>query len=269
MKKLLNISEYKEILEKYHQKGGLSNDFLHSTAEDLINNGALFANLYDRNAFLFVKKDVGMRMYYYINDMEERADFSEYEDLVTEIIFRGELPHAELEFLSRCGFRLNIVRDQYSGIYRDLIENITFVPGVMVEKAQTLLAVQDACELFNNSFDRLSGDFISEREYNNLLDSGSILIAWNADKSEFLGALHQVKEGSINVIGHVAVMKHARGHGVGNALLDTFVEWNKNPENTEKTRYQLWVQRKNEAAVRMYQNKGFKFVNKSTISLIK
>ena len=64
-------------------------------------------------------------------------------------------------------------------------------------------------------------------------------------------------------------MKHARGKGVGKALVDAFVERNKNPEKMEKTRYQLWVQRQNEAAVKMYQNKGFKYINKSTISLIK
>ena len=64
-------------------------------------------------------------------------------------------------------------------------------------------------------------------------------------------------------------MEHARGKGVGKALVDAFVERNQNPEKKEKTRYQLWVQRQNEAAVKMYQNKGFKYINKSTISLIK
>ena len=68
------------------------------------------------------------------------------------------------------------------------------------------------------------------------------------------------------MLGHVAVVENARGRGVGKALVDTFVEWNK---DTDKTRYQLWVQRQNKAAVNMYLNKGFKYVNKSTISLIK
>lgn len=154
-------------------------------------------------------------------------------------------------------------------MYKDLAEKIALVPGVIVEVAKTYKAVETSCELFNSSFDKLSGDFIPASEFQNLLDSGSILVAWNADKTSFLGALHQGKEGAVNVIGHVAVMKHARGHGVGKALVDAFVEWNKNSEKTEKTCYQLWVQRQNEAAVNMYVDKGFKFLNKSTISLIK
>lgn len=269
MKQLTDISEYNEIVERFRQKGCLSNDYIQQEAADLIVRDALFADCYNRNAFLFVKKDVGMRMYYYINDAAEKADFSNYNDLVVEILFRVDPPKEEIEYLTQCGFRINLIRDQYAAMYKDLAENVALVQGVVVDTAKTMQAVKTACELFNNSFDGLSGNFIPESEYSTLLESGSILVAWNVDQSSFLGALHQVKEGTVNVIGHVAVMKHARGHGVGKALVDAFVEWNKNPEKTEKTRYQLWVQRQNEAAVKMYVNKGFKFLNKSTISLIK
>ena len=269
MRKITDISVYNGIIERYRQKGVLSNDYLQHAAADLIIHDALYADCHDRNVFLFVRKDVGMRMYYYINDLEEKADFSAYHDIVVEILFRGELPRAEVEYLSSSGFRLNLIRDKYEGTYRDLAGNTEFIPGVTVEPAQTMLAVRTACGLFNDSFDRLSGDFIPESEYHNLLNSGSILVAWNTDKSTLLGALHQKKEGAVNVIGHVAVKDHARGHGVGKALLDAFVEWNRNPENSEKTRYGLWVQRLNETAVRMYRNKGFRPTSKSTISLIK
>ena len=269
MKKITDISEYNEILERYGGKGVLSNDYLQSSAPDLIIHDCLYADCQERNAFLFVRKDIGMRMYYYINDLEEKADLSEYDDLVVEILFRTEPPKAEVEYLIRNGFHINLIRDSYAGTYKDLSENYALVPGVIVEKAQTLLAVQTACELFNDSFDRLSGDFIPESSYRSLWESGSILIAWNSDRSSFLGALHQKKEGSLNVIGHVAVVQHARGKRVGKALLDTFVEWNKNPENPERTRYGLWVQRKNEPAVRMYRHAGFKYINKSTLSLIR
>ena len=269
MKKINDISEYNEIIERYRQKGVLSNDYLQATAPDLIIHDRLYADCHERNAFLFVRKDIGMRMYYYINDLTENADFSAYHDIVVEILFRGEAPKDELEYLSECGFRLNVIRDQYAGVYWDLAGNLDFVPDVIVEPAHTLLAVREACELFNDSFDRLSGDFIPESKYLSLLNSGNILLAWNADKSSILGALHQNKTGSVNVIGHVAVKKHARGHGVGKALVATFVEWNRNPDNPGKTRYGLWVQRRNEPAVRMYRNMGFKYINKSTISLIK
>ena len=269
MKLVANISEYQAIVEKYGQKGVRSNDYIQKDASDLIARETLYADCYDKNAFLFVKKDVGMRVYYYLNDLAELADFSQYSDLVTEILFRRELPQIEIEYFINCGFRVNLVRDQYAGMYKDLVYNCTLVPGVITELANNIDQVKTACELFNDSFDALSGDFIPESAYEGLLLSNSILIAWDIKKKTIYGALHQVKEGSVNVIGHVAVIKEARGRGVGKALIDTFVEWNKNNENTEKTRYQLWVQRQNEAAVKMYQNKGFKYINKSTISLIK
>ena len=269
MKKLTNISEYNEIVEKYRQKGCISNDYIQQEVADLMIHDALFADCYIQNAFLFVKKEVGVRVYYYINDFEEKADFSEYKDLVVEILFRGDVPKEEIEYLSQCGFSVNLIRDQYAAMYKDLAENVSFVPDIVVDTAKTMQVVKTACELFNDSFDSLSGDFIPESEYRNLLESESILVVWSADRSSFLGALHQIKVGAVNVIGHVAVMKHARGRGVGKALVDAFVEWNKNPETMEKTRYQLWVQRQNKAAVKMYVHKGFKFLNKSTISLIK
>lgn len=269
MKQLTNISEYNDILDRYRQKGCLTNDYIQQYAADFINHGVLFAECHNQNAFLYVKKDAGMRMYYYINDVEEKTDFSSGKDIVVEILFRGDEPSAEIEYLTDSGFHINLIRDQYSAMYKDLAETVALVSEIKVEVATTYLAVKTACELFNESFDRLSGDFVPESEYYNLLNSGSIIVAWDADKSRFLGALHQVKDGTVNVIGHIAVMRHARGHGVGKALVDAFVERNKNPEKTDKTRYQLWVQRQNRAAVNMYVNKGFKFLNKSTISLIK
>lgn len=269
MKQLTNISEYNEIVARYRQNGCLSNDYIQQEASDLIRREALFADCYNKNAFIFVKKDVGMRMYYYINDIKEKADFSNYKDLVVEILFRGELPAEEIDCLSQYGFRVNIVRDQYGALYKDLSLNSDLVSGVLIDTAKTIHDVSTACNLFNNSFDKLSGDFIPKSEYSNLLQSESILVAWNVDRSCFLGALHRVKDRNVNVIGHVAVVESARGCGVGNALLDTFLEWNKNLDNTDKTRYKLWVQRYNEAAVNMYKAKGFKYLNKSTISLIK
>lgn len=269
MKQVTDFLEYQSITEKYGIKGVRSNDYIQKEAADLIIHDALFVDCYEKNAFLYVKKDAGMRVYYYINDLEELVDFSEYKDLVVEILFRGDLPQEEIEYLTKCGFRVNLVRDQYAGMYKDLCENVALVSGVVVEKAKTMTTVRAACELFNESFDKLSGDFIPESEYEALLQTGGIIAAWDSEKQHFYGALHQVKEGPVNVIGHVAVMKHARGQGVGKALVNAFVEWNKNEDKPEKTRYQLWVQRQNEAAVKMYQNKGFKFLNKSTISLIK
>ena len=141
-------------------------------------------------------------------------------------------------------------------------------PEIIVQPAQTLIGVQAAFELFNQSFDKYSGDYVSPEVYEGLFANHSVLLAWrkNEGEAQFLGALHQTIENNVAWVSHVAVKEAARGHHVGQALLDAFVERNM---VTEKSRFMLWVQHQNEAAVRMYEKKGFKYVGKSSLSMIK
>ena len=266
MKKVNDYKAYLSLVEKYNQKNCHSNDYIQKEAEELIVAQRLYVEEYADNLFFFVDKGIGKRVYYYINNLTELADFSQYKDLVIEILFRGEAPEHLVKYFSHCGFKVNLIRDQYAAMYKDILTNVGTTSEVMVNMADSLEEVALSSTLFNNSFDHLSGDFISENEYETLLKNRSIIVARAADTHQFLGALHVRMEGKVVVLGHVAVVEDARGKGVGKALVDAFVEWNK---DTDKTRYQLWVQRQNKAAVNMYLNKGFKYVNKSTISLIK
>ena len=61
--------------------------------------------------------------------------------------------------------------------------------------------------------------------YEELLESGSVLLAWRQSEGEaqFLGALHQTVDNKAACISHVAVKEEARGHHVGQALLDARV----------------------------------------------
>ena len=49
-------------------------------------------------------------------------------------------------------------------------------------------------------------------------------------------------------------------------LVDTYIKENM---NNNKVRFSLWVQQQNQTAINMYQKKGFRYVNKSTISMLK
>ena len=131
--------------------------------------------------------------------------------------------------------------------------------------AENLKEVETACLLFNDTFDNLSGDFVSPSLYTKYLEDKQILIAKDSENN-FLGALHQTIEKGVAWISHVAVLSEARGKHVGQALLNEFVQRN---YTTEKQRYMFWVQKQNTVAVNMYEKKGFKYLNKSTISLIK
>ena len=267
--KIDSFIQYKDIVDKYCKKGVLSNNYIQNDVADLIIHDALSVDQYTSNVFFYVQKDAGKRLYYYINDLKEDADFNAYDDLVIEILFRNNaLPSEEIDYFLRKGFRINVVRDQYSGVYKNLESASCPAPEIKVETAHSVSEVEKACLLFNSSFDALSGDYIPENKdkYEYLRENQHMLIAYDYESKQFLGALHQDWDRGVNVLKHVAVVSSARGKGVGRALLDAFIERN---HKSDDTRYMLWVQQQNEAAVRMYRNKGFQFINKSTISLIK
>lgn len=267
-KKIDTFSRYRDIVERYGQKGSVSNDYIQWEAADIIIHNNLYECCGENNAFLLVKKDGFWRVYYYLNDFNEILSLDD-EVLETEILFRGSLgePADVVTYLEKCGFKRHLIRDQYAGMYKDL-KPAAQNDEIIVQPAQTLKGVQVAFELFNQSFDKYSGDYVSPEAYEGLLANQSVLFAWKKNEGEvqFLGALHQTLENNVAWVSHVAVKESARGHHVGQALLDSFVERNM---VTEKSRYMLWVQHQNKAAVRMYEKKGFKYVGKSSLSMIK
>lgn len=266
LKKIDKLEDYQQLTDTYSINKIFSNDYIQSEVSELISKSMLFEHHTESNLFIFVKKNIGMRMYYYIGDLEEVVDFSSMDDLVIEILYRGEkfYPQEEINYFCRSGFSVNLIRDQYSGMYKDLTKtNISY--NVNIGFAETIDEISWSCSLFNDSFDHLSGDYISDDNYNDLLLNRQIIVARN-ENGVLLGALHQTNDKGVAWISHVAVTPEARGKHVGQALLDAFV---KNNYTTDKQRYMFWVQQQNEVAVNMYVKKGFKYLNKSSISLIK
>lgn len=264
--RLTDISQYLDVVERYRRPGCVTNDYLQQRAALLVEQGLLYADCHENNAYLFEQKDGFCRLYYYLNDLEANDKPQFQGDVVTEILYRGaqSYPEAEVAFLERMGFERNLVRDQYAAVYLDLAPAGSY-HEVIVRPARDIDEVQWACQMFNAMFDRYSGDFISEESYGDLLSAGSILMAVD-NKGNKLGALHQTIERNVAWISHVAVVPEARGRHAGQALLDAFVD---NNHNSDKSRYMLWVQQQNAPAVAMYQKKGFRYLNKSTLSLIK
>ncbi len=266
LNKVTEFADYQKIVDAYNRKGCKSNDYIQQEASDIIVQGSLYEFCDKNNAFFFVRKDTCLRVYYYLNDFEMVYDFSGLDDLLVEIIFRGSngLPEEEIAYLSKCGFKLNLRRDQYCGVY-DELEMPRLTVGINVRLALSKEEVRMACDLFNKSFDKYSGDFISEAMIDSFYENGNILVAVNSNEN-FMGALHQTRIRNVAWASHLAVMKEFRGMGIGQTLIDSFIEANK---FDERSRYMLWVQANNTPAVNMYQKKGFKYTNKSTISMLK
>lgn len=268
IKKIESFSRYQKIVEHYGQKGCVSNDYIQREVANLIANNSLYEYCGEKNNFLLVKKNGFWRVYFYLNDFDEILSI-QGELLETEILFRNSLgePTEVVSYLEQCGFKRHLVRDQYAGIYKDLLP-ASINEEIIVQPAQTLMSVQGAFDLFNQYFDKYSGDYVSPEVYERMLANESILLALHKqdDESRFLGALHQTVENNIAWVSHLAVKVSARGQHVGKALLDAFVERNM---LNEMSRYMLWVQHHNPTAVYLYKTKGFKYLGKSSLSMIK
>ena len=265
LKKIETFSRYEEIVDLYNQKGCWSNDYIQTEAEFLINKGLFFEYCGNSNGFLFVQKDGFLRVYYYVNDPTEIVLF-EGGEFVTEVLYRGFQgePKEQIEYLQLCGFQRHLTRDLMSARYVDFID-VVHDSGLLIGDAVSLNEVKWAAELFNSVFDKWSGDFISPADYERLLETNAMLLAKDA-QGNLLGAFESGVEKNVNWLRHFAITESARGRGVGKALLNAVIE---KGHVDEKSRYMLWVQHQNEIAVKMYENKGFKYSGKSSLSMIK
>lgn len=262
---LKTFEEYSLLLERFNRKGCITNNYLQNEATDLIIHDRLSAVCGENNVVLLVQKEGFQRVYYYINSTEEKITLPQGE-YVTEILFRGEnAPDAQVKWLEGMGFQKNLIRDQYCAKYASLTQP-ALITGLKIETAITAEDVLWAINLFNASFDKWSGDFIPQETAPILIQEKAILVAKDANDSK-LGALQLELKSGCMWLNHVAVMKEARGIGVGRGLVEAYIE--QGHINGENSRYMLWVQRQNTPAVNIYKKKGFTPMNKSSLSMIK
>ncbi len=262
--KIETFEQYNQIVERYNRKGRATNDYLQSKAADLIIHDYLFAVCDDDNAVLLVQKSGFQRLYYYVNNFEELIELPKNE-YVTEILFRGEnAPEAEVKWLEDMGFRKNLIRDQYFGKYASFTLP-DLITGLIIDIATNEEEAVWAINLFNSTFDKWSGDYIPQASAPLLIQERAILIARDVNGNR-LGALHLEQKGGAMWLNHVAVVKDARGMGVGLGLVEAYIEQGHKDDNS---RYMLWVQRQNDPAVSLYRKKGFVPMNKSTLSMIR
>ena len=262
--KIETFGQYTQLLERYNRKGRFSNDYLQNEATDLIIHDRLFAVYGQDNALLLAQKEGFYRLYYYINNTDECLELPQ-EELVTEILFRGEsAPESEVQWLEDMGFKKNLIRDQYFAKYSSLTQPI-LIEGAKIEISTTIEDVLWAIRLFNASFDKWSGDYIPEAQAQLLIQEKAVLIAKDLAGNR-LGALQFERRQGACWLNHVAVVPEARGKKIGRGLTEAYIEQGHVDDNS---RYMLWVQRNNVSAVAMYRNKGFAPMNKSTLSMIK
>lgn len=266
MTRVESVERYQEIVRRYNRKGCAANDYIQLEVGSLIACGSLYEQCEADNAFLFVRKSVGFRMYYYLNDFSIMPILAN-ENYEVELLHRtmAGVPEREVDYLLRLGFSKAQLRVQLAGAYAAMMPSVGKHTGFEVGFAHDEQEVEVAAELFNSLFDPLTGEHMNEDEYSELLNGRQVIVAKNAD-GVFLGAAHVRRAGRVTELVHLAVVPAARRHGVGRALCDYMVECCR---DDEKSRFVLFTQADNEKALSLYQGKGFALTGKASLSIVR
>lgn len=264
-KKITDSIEALSLIQKYKITSTLTNCYLlGSEIERLVSENRLQYIVDDANVFFLEDKTNCYRIHYMINNPEKEFFASVDKPLMLEILFRGHdgIPEDAVRYWEKQGFKRNLVRKNLTAKYTDLLLATDCVSDVHVAESES--EGEFSRSLFNSSFDPYSGDYISKENISELTKQGQILIALK--DGTYSGALHFYNIGKCAWIGHVAVCSHIRGLGIGKTLVSEFIRVN---HTDDKSRYALWVQEQNKAAVAMYERFGFKYAGKSSLSMIK
>lgn len=262
IQKITDIQSYSNLIDRFLLKGTASNNYLlPAEVSRLIYEGKIYSWHDDLNCLFFVEKKGGVvRLYYLLNDLSDKISFNLKLPVVTEILFRGNLgePKEEISYLQKNGFLINLRRDQYSASIPD---GITREPVFAKSSKDTLKVI----ELFNSTFDVYSGDYIDPGQSETIFENKSLLCSYS-ENNELQGALEISISGRNTWISHLAVFEKWRGHGVAKKLMEMFFTY---ARIHSCKRLMLWVQHQNSTALSLYTKYGFKYTNKSTLSLIK
>ena len=262
-----NINFLEKIIEEYSFKDTLTNNYiLFQDLKNYIEKKNLFYKEDNSNLYLFIKKQGFYRLYYLINNIETQNDFSELK-IVLEIIYRGNknLPIEHINFWKKNGFRSHITRDCYF-LRPDSILPFKKIQlkGVTIDFAKNKEDILFAKKLIDENLDFYTGDRLTFEEIKNFSDRGLLFCAYKNDL--ICGMLQAEFKNNIYWLGHIVVHKDFRGLGLANLLVNHYLI---EGLRLKVRQFQLWVINDNLAAINLYKKRGFKYLNKSTYSLLK
>jgi ribosomal protein S18 acetylase RimI-like enzyme len=260
-----NLEEVNQLISDFSRKKCFTNNYLLvNQLESLILSKNLYALIGNDNLILLVDKGISFKVYYHINNLEEPFIVNANKPLMMEIVFKGDQPATIKEFWCRNGFAEHLTRMNFSLTYqqKSVVENIN--SSLVIKIADNEFESKLTTNLFENDLDRYTGDLKSFKEIDTFVKNSNIFCAYF--ENEFCGALQFEWINSICWLGHIAIDGKYRGKGIANSLVATYIEHNK---QTEDTRYQLWVIDNNLPAVNLYKKFGFKHTGKTTVSMLK
>lgn len=262
-----NISTLEKIIDEHTLENTLTNNYiLLQDFKNYIKEKRIFYWIGDSNLYLFIQKEGFYRLYYLVNNIDSKNYFSKHQ-IVLEILFRGnkDFPHSHIDFWKRNGFVSHITRDCY------FLNADSIIPfenkkkkGVKIEPAKTREDIVFSKKLIDENLDFYTGDRLTLTEIENFSDRGSLFCAYKDDL--ICGMLQANLKNNVYWLGHIVVHKDFRGLGLAHLLVNQYLE---EGLRLKVRQFQLWVINDNIPAINLYKKKGFKYLNKSTHSLLK
>jgi ribosomal protein S18 acetylase RimI-like enzyme len=266
MRAICDIEFFENLLSAFNQKNTLSNFYmLKDEYSRLIDLGNLFYIVDANNLYVYVKKFSFVKLFYFLNDMNLYFNHDIKFPQVLEIVYRGEkhYPSSHVDFWTKSGFEKHLSRDCYFLKNNDLIiESAT--SNILIQNAQAEADLIYGQSLIAENLDLYTGDQFSFEELRLFAQAGHLYIAFEEGKP--CGMLQADFKNGVFWLGHIVVDAQHRGKGIAKVLVEYYL--NAGIE-LECNQFQLWVIQDNTAAVNLYKKYGFKYLNRSTCSMLK
>ncbi len=261
------LSFLEEKFNLYFLKDTLTNNYiLAKDYQHYIDEGKLWFAKQGSNFYLFLQKEDFFRLYYMVNDTNSKEELDFKENIVLEILYRGEknFPQKHIDFFYKNGFVNHLTRDCYF-LKAEKVNNLIDNKGnVEIKKVNTPELIEFAKNLMDQNLDLYTGDYLTFSELQNFANQGFLYCSFMDGKPS--GMLQAEFKNNTFWLGHIVVHKDFRGKGLANHLVEFYLqEGIKNKAN----QFQLWVIKDNEPAVNLYKKKGFVYLNKSSHSMLK
>lgn len=270
MQQINSLFRLDELFKQFFLKQTLTNNYiLVQDYKQYIEEERLWFASEGGNAYFFLKKDGFFRLYYFLNEEGKSYSVPISLPIVLEILFRGnrKYPEQQVSFWESSSFKKHLRRDCYflkASDALDLVEQDMSVPGFTVKKATSVQECHYAKRLIDAHLDTYTGDILSMGEIEHFASSGNIYIAYQNDSP--CGILQSNLKNKVFWLDHIVVDESYRGMGISKVLIDYYLQQG---IIKECSKFQLWVISDNLPAVNLYKKYQFRYLNKSTISMLK
>jgi|WetSurSiteA1Bulk_404760.scaffolds.fasta_scaffold13435_2 ribosomal protein S18 acetylase RimI-like enzyme len=262
-----DIETLNDIIREYFVINTITNNYvLVETYTRHIADKRLFYVTAGRNAGILVKTLDYYKLYYYINDQAELMVPDSIEPIMMEILFRGEAhrPREIIAYWEKCGFRQHLTRNLMMASYNQLILPEGQSSDIEIRYAVSDMEIVFSKDLIESTFDKYTGDILTLEEIKSFVKNKSIICAYLS--GNLCGILQSEIKNSVVWLGHIAVKPEFRGNGIAKALVRKYIINNAMQPNTK---FHLWVIQNNTQATNLYQQFGFVYGNKSSVSMLK